>query len=310
MQTLISATLFAVLLSSGKLIDTDFRILMISLAQVITFSFITFLHMYFIGIKDIKVFAAFYILYGLLKNASIIGAALMFGSAESVILSITFAGLLQTLIIMAYVKAVPRFSFDMKVFRHYMADFGDQLLANLALFGILNYSFIAAYFKITQNHENFNLVSLSQPVGLIPYFLVSSLGNLYLVDFSSGKAQRKSVGPIIFRLFILLLLLCLGCFVGATAFFYLLRPDIYLQMSKYLLFIFPSTIAISLLSILFSIYQGVGKLHKLRMVAFILVPIYILISVINLSVDQTILFSGISYLVLVVLITLLSPKLL
>lgn len=308
-QSAIMFVLFIALNIGGQIDSFRLEIFILSTVQVFAFSLMNLFHMYFIGTRNLKKFFTYYFLYGILKSAFTLTAAFIFNSAESIITAIALAATLQTVIIMVTTK----FKFrkpDMPTLTQFKTRFLDQFIANLVMFGLMNFSFIAAYFKIKQDYGNFNLLALTQPIGLVPYYLVSSLGNIYLVDFSRGHKTAADIRSILIKMLGLLVAFCIASLIAATVVFYLFNRESLVILLQYVLIIFPSTIAIAILSVLLSIYQGLGKLHKLRWVVILLIPIYVIISYLDFKVEQIILISGVAYLFIALAVGLFSRQIL
>lgn len=288
----------------------SYRLLLfiLSSVQVLAFSVMNLFHMYFIGRRDFKTFAIFYTLYGAIKSFFVLAAAFMFNNAEAIVVGISLASVLHSLIILWYLKVKPEITISFEALISYKKRFLDQLIANLVMFGILNISFIIAYFKIRTDYDTFNLITLAQPIGLVPYYVVSSLGNVYMIDFANGSKKATDIVKIIARMFALLIVFSILTLVAAAVVFTIFNRAPVGLLLQYVMIMFPSTMAISLISVLLSIYQGLGELYRLRAIVLVLIPLYLLISLLPVTTEQLILITGGVYLGISVFITLLSRK--
>jgi O-antigen/teichoic acid export membrane protein len=305
-QTAIMYVIFVGLNLSQGIDSYRLLLFLVSCLQVFAFSVMNLFHMYFIGRHDFRTFALFYILYGMIKSLFVLSAAFMFDSAEAIVLGITLASIVHSIIIATYLKVRPQLTLSFEALRSYKSRFIDQLIANLVMFGLLNISFIVAYFKIRADYNTFNLITLAQPVGLIPYYIVSSLGNVYMIDFAKGSKKASDIAKIVARMFVLLVAFSILTLIAGAVIFTIFNRAPVGVLLQYVMLMFPSTMAISLISVLLSIYQGLGELSRLRAIVLVLIPLYLFISMLPVTTEQLVLITGGIYFVISIFITLLS----
>lgn len=305
-QILITTVIGLVAMAAGSITSNVFIYIFLSVVQVLTFGLMNISNYYLIGLRNIQLFFKVYVFYVALKSIVMLGVSALTQDISLVLIfliAIEFMQLIINIVIIKLNISELRAKFSWQSAKVYISKTWDVLISNLVLFGISNLAVVLSYFGLKDSNFNeFNIFTLVYPWALIPFYIISSLGNIYVVDFSSGRETMQNVRAILRRVVTSSVVVAVGALVMSAGFFLVIYRADFETFVPFILLLLPNGVVIAVISILISIFQGSDTVHKLRTSIAGLTVAYIVVSLLFRDLKLIILIGDIINVIFLVLL--------